>query len=173
LDRALGETRSETVKWRPADKVRAVSIGLAIRDEHLLVVEVLDDTGTLKGWRPPGGGVEFGEAACDALQREFREELGCDVSVEGTPWIFENIYKHEGATGREIVFAFPIRLLNRSFYERSRFKLVESEGTSHWAEWIDMSRFKSGEHTLFPGGLIEHVALDRISLERDPESAKA
>jgi len=29
----------------------------------------------------PGGGVEFGEGTLEALKREFREELGLDVSV--------------------------------------------------------------------------------------------
>ena len=161
------------MKWRPAAHVRAVSIGLATRDEQLLSVEVLEDSGTLVGWRPPGGGVEFGETPRDALHRELREELGCDVSIEGSPWIFENIYEHVGTIGHEIVFAFRIRLLDPSLYERSRFKFFESEGTSHWAEWIDMSRFKSGEHTLFPGGLLERFALDRTTLKGDPEGDHA
>jgi ADP-ribose pyrophosphatase YjhB (NUDIX family) len=145
------------VKWRPADRVRAVSIGLAVQDERLLVVEVLNDAGKLEGWRPPGGGVQFGEPASTALEREIREELRCNISIDGPPWIFENIYEHEGEIGHEIVFAFPIRLLEGSLHESLRFRISEDSGTLHWAEWIALSRFRSGEHVLYPQGLVEQI----------------
>lgn len=154
----MSETRSEAAKWRPADRVRAVAIGLAVRSARLLVVEVLDDSGELAGWRPPGGGVQFGEPASKALEREIREELECDISIDGPPWIFENIYEHEGSIGHEIVFAFPISLMEGGLYESSRFKISEDSGTRHWAEWIALSRFQSGEQMLFPLDLLKHMA---------------
>ena len=103
-------------------------------------------------------GIQFGEPAREALVREFREELKCDISIGARPFIFENIYEHEGAIGHEIIFAFPIQLLDKELYERPRFQFAEEAGSIHWAEWIDMSRFRSGEHTLYPEDLIEHLA---------------
>jgi ADP-ribose pyrophosphatase YjhB (NUDIX family) len=146
------------VKWRPADRVRAVAIGLAVQNSRLLVVEVLDDSGALQGWRPPGGGVQFGEPASKALEREIREELDCDISIDGRPWIFENLYEHEGAIGHEVVFAFPITLMEGRFYASSRFEISEDSGTRHWAEWIALSHFRSGEQVLFPLDLLKHMA---------------
>ena len=42
---------------------------------------VRDDQGNIKGYRPPGGGVEFGETAAEAVQREFTEELGFAIEI--------------------------------------------------------------------------------------------
>src|SRR5688500_5949122 len=35
------------------------------------------------GWQLPGGGVEAGETALEALQREIREE--CNIEISGRP----------------------------------------------------------------------------------------
>ncbi|MBV9433776.1 MAG: NUDIX domain-containing protein [Hyphomicrobiales bacterium] len=59
--------------------MRLVAVGIARRDGRLLVVEVLDDDGNRKGWRPPGGGVKFLELTGNALRREMREELACKL----------------------------------------------------------------------------------------------
>jgi ADP-ribose pyrophosphatase YjhB (NUDIX family) len=47
----------------------------------------LGTTGTF--WSPPGGGVQFGEKAYDALIREFLEETGLIIDVEELLFINE------------------------------------------------------------------------------------
>src|SRR6187551_1612754 len=96
--------------WTPTPAVTVKVIGLAWRGAELLVAEVEESDGRVKGVRPLGGTIEFGETREAALAREFAEELGCAMSVVG-PWhAFENIYRHEGATGHEFIFAANIRL---------------------------------------------------------------
>lgn len=145
--------------WRPQNTIRGKVIGVAKHKNRLLVCEVLDDEGVLKGWCPLGGGIEFGETAETALKREFREELGCDVQIVGDPMTLENIFKHHGIQGHEIVFAFPISFNDSQIYARNRFQIFEASGSAHWVEWIEIERFKTGEFSLFPPALLEKIDL--------------
>lgn len=62
------------------NKIRVRVCGLLYNDERLLL---LNHKG-LYGhdfWSPPGGGIEFGETAENALKREFFEECKLNVAV--------------------------------------------------------------------------------------------
>ena len=137
--------------WRPRQAIRPVAIGLLRDGDRLLVAEVPNDDGSVKGWRPLGGGVEFGETAEAALKREFQEELGVEIEVAGPPAIFENLYDHAGHIGHEIIFAFPIQVADPSIRAQRRFQIRDNE-TPVWVEWIEMARFAAGE-TLLPTAL--------------------
>ena len=145
--------------WRPQNSIRGKAIGLAKHKDRLLVCEVLDDEGILKGWCPLGGGIEFGEAAEAALRREIQEELGCNIQIVGDSLVLENIFEHHGIQGHEIVFAFPVQFSDSQVYAKNRFQIFEARGSSHWVEWIEIERFNRGEHILFPPGLLEKLAL--------------
>lgn len=143
--------------WRPPNKIRGKVIGLAKHDNKLLVFEVLDDQGNLKGWCPIGGGIEFGEKAEDALIREINEELRCNVTITGKPIICENIFEHHGITGHEIIFAFPIKLNDQNIYSNTRFQIREERGSTHWVEWVPIELFEKSEAILFPSILINKL----------------
>ena len=64
-----------------------VSAGIIHRDGRVLAARRAD--GERAGlWELPGGKVERGEDAVQALRRELREELGCEV---GACWIYDTI----------------------------------------------------------------------------------
>jgi len=148
---------SKNHSWRPTNNIRSKVIGLAKRNNLLLVCEVLDDHGMLKGWCPMGGGIEFGEKAEDALKREIQEELRCDATIIGNPIIYENIFDHHDAIGHEIIFAFPICLENKEIYTKTRFQIHENRGSTHWVEWKPIEEFQQGKAKLFPTKLIDQL----------------
>jgi 8-oxo-dGTP pyrophosphatase MutT (NUDIX family) len=142
--------------WRPRQSIRILVIGLALRDGRLLAAEVTDDAGRLKGVRPLGGGVEFGETREAALIREFREELDCAIQITG-PWIaIENLYHHEGLAGHEIVFAALIRILDRDLPLDAPVAFEDGDAPVI-ARWFAIDRLKRGEIALFPTGLADLI----------------
>jgi histidine triad (HIT) family protein len=49
--------------------IRPIVIGVAIRDDRILADEGFDPQKAERFYRPPGGGIEFGETSQDALRR--------------------------------------------------------------------------------------------------------
>jgi 8-oxo-dGTP pyrophosphatase MutT (NUDIX family) len=140
--------------WRPQQFVQVKALGLAWRDGRLLAGEVYSDDGSVKGVRPLGGAVEFGEWWRDALLREFREELGADVEIVGEPSILENIYSHHGMVGHEVVFAADVRFLSPVQGHAGRVEYLESDGSRCLAHWYDLDRLEGDGIELYPTGLM-------------------
>lgn len=148
--------------WRPRPLIRVKAIGLAWHEGRLLAAEVLDDAGRLKGVRPLGGTIAFGESWTAALVREFEEELGLRVMVTSAPVVLENIYTHEGATGHEIVFAADVRLPPGTIQGMETITFAEDDGTACTARWFDPAQLdRSNGPALYPDGLGAHLATHR------------
>lgn len=143
--------------WRPAQRIHAKVIGLVWYEARLLAAEVTTDNGKVKGVRPPGGLIEFGETREQALAREFREELGCDIAILSSWITLENLYEHEGALGHEFVFAANVRLMDPSYYHRREVRLIEHDNTVWIARWFDLNDLPEAVD-LYRHGLAEQLA---------------
>ena len=71
--------------------------------------------------------------------------------------MFENIYRHEGALGHEIVFAADIRLHDAALYDRDVIRFSEDDGTACTARWLRPAALPDGA-ALFPDGLAAALA---------------
>ena len=131
-----------------------MALGLHWRDERLLAAEVYDDGGRTKGVRPLGGGVEFGETSRAALIREFKEELGIDVTAGGETVFFESIYDHEGSTGHEIVMLLDVVFPAGAFDGQDHVLFRDDNGAAGVARWFDLDELDLQDGPeLYPAGL--------------------
>src|SRR3954453_19732727 len=83
----------------------ALTVGVrgAVIDEHSRVFLVRHTY--VRGWHLPGGGVEVGEAAEEALRRELREEAG--IELTGPP-VLHGVFFNSNASPRDhVVVACP------------------------------------------------------------------
>lgn len=144
--------------WRPADTIRVKALALIWQDDALLLSEVYDDAGRVKGMRPLGGTVEFGEPWRDTLQREFLEELGTRITLLDTYFVMENLYEHHGVSGHEIVFLCHAHFTDNSFYKKDSFVFEESDETDGTAKWVTLDELAAKHLELYPAGLAEKLS---------------
>jgi len=142
-------------KWRPVQQIQTKVIGICVNKGKLLAMEVYDDKGKVKGVRPLGGLIEFGETRETAIAREFMEELNTEITLSGRWRTFENLYLHGGERGHELIFAIGMTLNNRELYRQEVIAFSEDSGTSNVARWLSLESLKAGEIELYPTGLLE------------------
>jgi ADP-ribose pyrophosphatase YjhB (NUDIX family) len=142
--------------WRPPAIVRPIAVGVVRRGDELLLMAVRADSGNIKGWRPLGGTIEFGERAADTLKREFLEELGVAIEEPKLLTVLENLYTHHDAVGHEIVLVFDARLADAEAYRTDSFTF-EDGGVRNEVRWVALALFRAGRETLFPAGLLHQL----------------
>ncbi|KYG78935.1 NUDIX domain-containing protein [Roseivirga echinicomitans] len=94
------------IKSNYGEKLRVRVCGICITEEGLLMVHhtALGKQGSL--WAPPGGGMEYGENAHEALKREFMEET--HLHIEAVKFLFVHEYLDPPLHGIELFFEIKI-----------------------------------------------------------------
>jgi 8-oxo-dGTP pyrophosphatase MutT (NUDIX family) len=136
--------------------IRPLALGIVWRGDALLVCEYYDHVKNETFYRPPGGGIDFGERSQAALRREFREELGVELSGMRYLVALENIFTCNGQRGHEIVLLYEVTLADPTFYEQESFE-VHEEGELLTARWMLLHKFQTSDLPLYPDGLLEYL----------------
>jgi 8-oxo-dGTP diphosphatase len=83
---------------RPAaPALRLVAAGLIVRDGKVLIGQRRPDQPMASQWEFPGGKIEVGESAEQALARELDEELGIHAIIGAPVTRIRHNYRHGGA----------------------------------------------------------------------------
>ena len=135
-------------------EIRPIVLGLAIKDNKLLVSEGFDKVKNQTFYRCLGGGIEFLEKSTDALKREFKEEINIDIVIKDFLGISENIFTYEGKNAHELVFYYNINILTEDYKEE--YIVTDDNGQSK-AVWIDINEFKNGNKILYPEEVFKYI----------------
>ena len=135
LPRYQRSVRGYAGELHSPDRVRVIAVGILIKDGWVLAEEYAGGEEGGPFLRAPGGGVEFGEPAADAIRREFAEELGVTLDEARLLGVTENIFDAHGKRGHEIVYAYGIRCAALEALAReARLPVQDSDTTVGWYE---------------------------------------
>lgn len=135
-------------------EIRPIVLGIAIKDNKLLVSEGFDKIKKQTFYRCLGGGIEFLEKSSDALKREFKEEIGADITIKDFLGISENIFTYQGKKAHELIFFYSIELSNNDYKEE--YHIIEEDDCGI-AKWINIDEFKNKTKILYPNEIFKYL----------------
>ena len=125
------EEAQSTSNPRPSGPaLRFVAAALIVRGGEVLICQRRPDQPMALQWEFPGGKIEAGESAEEALARELDEELGIQAKVGARVTHIRHNYRHGGAVDLQFfaVHEFTGELQNRIFQQMQWVKLEELPG---------------------------------------------
>jgi len=135
-------------------RIRPLVLGVLLHEQRILVTEYEDHVKGERFYRPPGGGIRFGERSEDALRREIQEELGSPISNVHYLGAIENIFSYNGQPGHEIVLLYQADLDDPALYQTDVLQAAEGDKPLKML-WKPLADFVTGRAHLYPSGLLE------------------
>ena len=119
---------------------------IILRDGPGVSTEVLLQViGSQPYWCLPGGRVDFGESAEEAMRREIVEELGLEPHIVRPLWVVENLYQQNGARYHEASLYYLASLPEASpeAAATDSWTTVELDGTPLLNQWHPVDTLES------------------------------
>ena len=137
-------------------EIRPVVLGLAIKNNKLLVSEGFDKVKNQTFYRCLGGGIEFLEKSEEALKREFLEEINISITVKDFLGISENIFTYQGKKAHELILFYSIEISDKNYQEEY---IVTDDHGKTVAKWIDIDEFKNKNKILYPEEVFKYLII--------------
>jgi 8-oxo-dGTP diphosphatase len=114
----------------PGPALRFVAAALIVREGQVLIGQRRADQPMALLWEFPGGKIEAGETAQQALARELAEELGIHARIGPPVTRIRHNYRHGGAVDLQFfsVREFVGEIQNRIYQQVRWVKLAELPG---------------------------------------------
>ncbi len=135
-------------------EIRPIVLGLAVKNNKLLVGEGFDNVKKQTFYRCLGGGIEFLENSVDALKREFLEEINSNIIIKDFLGISENIFTYKGKDAHELILFYSIDILDSDYKEEYNIK---DDCGNYKAKWIDIDEFKNKNKILYPEEVFKYI----------------
>lgn len=121
--------------------------GICVRNGKVLLQTT---TGEDKSFAFPGGHVSFGESNAEALIREFREEIGVDISVGALKWVAEIFFPWGDKPCHQICLYYMVEITDGLPDGDVFLGKEQLEGRSFELEfhWVPLER--AGEMEVYP-----------------------
>jgi len=119
--------------------------GICVHEGRVLLQTT---TGEDRSFAFPGGHVEFGESNADTLTREFREEIGADISVGDLKWVAEIFFPWGNKPCHQICLYYMVQVHNPELLRRPIFPAIEHmEGRTfdlefHWVPLNEVAKLE-------------------------------
>lgn len=135
-------------------EIRPIVLGIAKKDNKILVSKGYDKIKDEEFYRSIGGGIEFLENSKQALKREFKEELNVDIDIGDFLGISENIFTYNGKNAHELILFYDVTINNLDYKEK--YHIIDDNCETD-AIWIDIDKFKNKELKLYPEQVFNYL----------------
>lgn len=145
----MENTEPKTAPRPNGPALRFVAAALIVRGGEILIGQRRSDQPMALQWEFPGGKIEPGESAEQALTRELAEELGIEASIGAPVTRIRHNYRHGGAVDLQFfaVHEFSGEIDNR-IYEQVR--------------WVKLEELTGYEFLAADRGLIKDLAAGKL-----------